>query len=527
MEPDNKSNEVFENPEPEGIHSRGASFKSITSYASFRSCKTYKSMGGQSGVSRSSFKSCVSKLTRDASSGLDNPVFKDCHDDDLTSMYSVAEEDYHSFAMTYQNDKQIEKPRDPGVVLVSGVPSGESNNNARTRNSSNLKPEENGCVQYLGYFYIILAGALYAVSHTLSKFLISVNSWSLLFVRCSVQVIITLPFMVSNKSNPVGPKGARIRIILQGIVSGVLLLGTLLAIQRLPLGDAAAIFYSAPVFAIVLSSLVLQEHFGAIRLVCGAVLMTAIILITRPAGIFHPENISDIYLHKSNFTGASRSVGGLEYYPSKDFVSQLNVLGWPFIFNQSSLGAEFGMFVRSSNMFPAITSEQGPADDVRKDDISHPSIDIIGIFAALAVPVLSAYLLILTRQCKHVHYSVFVFWYGVGGSIVSVIGSFVLCNNSLGQSDLSQTFQVAVLIVVAFIGSLATLLMTKALHWVPPGKALILRSSEILVNYAFHIGLFNMEIILFDIVGVSLILVVLLFILLEDILVKRINIRFL
>ena len=38
-----------------------------------------------------------------------------------------------------------------------------------------------------------------------------------------------------------------------------------------------------------------------------------------------------------------------------------------------------------------------------------------------------------------------------------------------------------------------------ALHWVPPGKALILRSSEILVNYAFHIGLFNMEIILFDI----------------------------
>ena len=40
-------------------------------------------------------------------------------------------------------------------------------------------------------------------------------------------------------------------------------------------------------------------------------------------------------------------------------------------------------------MFPAITSEQGPADDVRKDDISHPSIDIIGIFAALAVPVLS------------------------------------------------------------------------------------------------------------------------------------------
>ncbi len=48
------------------------------------------------------------------------------------------------------------------------------------------------------------------------------------------------------------------------------------------------------------------------------------------------------------------------------------------------MGANFGMFVTSSHM-----STLQSADEVRKDDISTPSIDVLGIFAALAVPVLS------------------------------------------------------------------------------------------------------------------------------------------
>jgi len=516
MEPDNKSNEVFENPGPEGIHSRGASFKSITSYASFRSCRTYKSLGGTSAISRNSYKSCVSKMTREGQSGLDNPVFKDCHDDDLTSMYSVAEGDYPSFAMTYQNDKQIEKNREASVGNGGTVPNGDSSSNTRNRSPSDLKTEEDGCSQYLGYFYIILAGTLLAISHILTRFLVGVNSWSLIFVRCLVQVTITLPLLLFTRSNPIpGPTTTTIKVILQGIVSGVLLLGTFLAIQRLPLTDAAAIFYSAPVFGIVLSSLVLQEHFGVIRFLSGCVIMTAVILITRPARIFNPESLLEPYFQFDNST--ILSVGNLEYYPSEDFVSQLNVLGWPFFFNQSSMGANFGMFVTSSHV-----STLESADEVRKDDISTPSIDILGIFAALAVPVLSAYLLILTRQCRHVHYSVLVLWYGVGGCVVSAIGYFTMSNQI---NSMNLMFELGMSILIGFLGSVATLLMTKALTWVPPGKAIILRSSEILVMYAFHIGLFSMDIILFDIVGVGLVILGIFFILLEDLVLKRTSSR--
>ncbi len=51
----------------------------------------------------------------------------------------------------------------------------------------------------------------------------------------------------------------------------------------------------------------------------------------------------------------------------------------------------------------------------------------------------------------------------------------------------------------------------------PPGKAIILRSSEILVMYAFHIGLFSMDIIMFDIGNLDLVyLMVLLRIVVND-----------
>ena len=48
------------------------------------------------------------------------------------------------------------------------------------------------------------------------------------------------------------------------------------------------------------------------------------------------------------------------------------------------MGANFGMYVTSSQV-----STLESADEVRKDDISTPGIDVLGIFAALAVPVLS------------------------------------------------------------------------------------------------------------------------------------------
>merc|ERR1712217_272019 len=43
--------------------------------------------------------------------------------------------------------------------------------------------------------------------------------------------------------------------------------------------------------------------------------------------------------------------------------------------------------------------------------------DVLGVVAALAVPIISACIGIIVRPVKHVHYSVLLFWVGVGGVI--------------------------------------------------------------------------------------------------------------
>jgi len=468
-----------ESPDQGGLDhvTRGASFKSLSSYASFRSCRTYRSMGG---MSRISYKSCISRNTKGEAGGVDNPVFYDSKDDEFEtgSYYSVCDNE-----------------RPPAIM--------EQTKSEESSEGSQLKKEDMPPKQvYLGYVFSILAGITFTASNVLIKLVPSLDPWSILLFRATLQLVIMIPVLIYSKSNPLGPRGNRIGIYMQGIVGGVLLLGIFLAVKRVPLGDCAAIFFSAPAFTLILSCLVLREHLRLYRSLITLFLLSGVVLLSRPSFIFQPSQQQEVEIVSDDVTNLTSS-SHADLIGYHRHLVRFNVLGWPVSFNKTH---------DHNNM---LLGALPPPDS--------EEYDVIGVIAAVSVPILSAYLVILTRQCREAHYSVLVFWFGLGALCVSLVGVFTLGNPQLFQS--AQDWVLACLIAV--LGIAGNILMTQALKWVAPGKVMVLRSFEIVAAYILQICVFNTTPVWLDLGGTVLVMMAVLLMGTEDIIMRRFPFRFL
>ena len=66
------------------------------------------------------------------------------------------------------------------------------------------------------------------------------------------------------------------------------------------------------------------------------------------------------------------------------------------------------------------------------------------------------------------HYSVLVFWFGMGGFVVSIVGMAALDRQPLFAGWETKEWLLSVM--VALVGILGSILMTKAVCWVTPSK---------------------------------------------------------
>ena len=69
------------------------------------------------------------------------------------------------------------------------------------------------------------------------------------------------PVMWFTNSSPLGPPdiATRWRLVAQGILGGIFLWLINVAVERLPIGDSTAIFFSGPVFTMILSTCLLRS----------------------------------------------------------------------------------------------------------------------------------------------------------------------------------------------------------------------------------------------------------------------------
>jgi len=88
-----------------------------------------------------------------------------------------------------------------------------------------------------------------------------------------------------------GPSTTRLRNLTQGILGGLLLLGLYASLERIPVGDANAIYFLTPLFCFILAPCTLKEPFKLYRLAVSVMMLGGALLIIRPPVIFGPNTL--------------------------------------------------------------------------------------------------------------------------------------------------------------------------------------------------------------------------------------------
>jgi len=339
------------------------------------------------------------------------------------------------------------------------------------RNRRNSRLLQNNVPQpfvYLGYCCAILAGLCFTSSNVMVKYIPDVNSWQLLFVRCVSQLLAMIPIMRYGKHSMFGTPdlATRWRIGAQGVLGGILLLCIFVAVARMPLGDCTAIFFSSPAFTMVLSCIILKDHCGVWRCLVATTLLAGVMVLSRPPSLFPAV---------------------------------------PATANDS---------VHTDHHVP---HGHGEAND--------GGYDLVGVLAALAVPTLSAWIVIITRQAKHVHYSVLVFWFGVGGLVVSIVGILTMDSEPMFHNWEIREWVLS--LMVAMVGIMGSIVMTKAICWVTPSKVMVVRSFEVVAAYILQITVFDVPTHWLDLAGTMCVILAVIAMGMEDYLMERFNWRFL
>jgi len=323
----------------------------------------------------------------------------------------------------------------------------------------------------LGFAMAVIAGLCFTSSNVMVKFAPEVNSWQLLLVRCLSQILAMIPIMIWTKS-PVIPAdwSTRWKVFGQGVLGGFLLLSIFMAVNKLPLGDATAIFFSSPAFTMVLSAIILRDHCGLYRTFIAIILLSGVVVLCRPEALFPltPQEKNQTRRHHHH------------------------------IENNGTID-----------------------NDPHKGDY-----DFSGIFAAICVPILSAWIVILTRQAKHIHYSVLVFWFGIGGLCVAIAGNLYVSDPKLTFADWNcEEWTLA--IFIGAVGILGSIVMNKAVQWVTPSKVMVVRSFEVVAAYILQLTVFDCPPHWTDLIGTMMVMTAVLGMGLEDVITQATQWRYL
>merc|ERR1711970_761532 len=200
-------------------------------------------------------------------------------------------------------------------------------------------------------------------------------------------------------------------------------------------------------------ALILMEHLGVYRLLTTSLLVAGFVLLTRPPPLF-PADPPD----------------HLQYS-----IAQYNLYGYPAQFQ------------------------------------SGDKLETLPLIAAMVAPFIAAVLVIITRQCQAVHFSVLLFWSALGSLLMGCIGLYSLGRNEVGggregreiPDDINEVVlsepgvtsieifegptEWLVATLVAFLGIFVNVVILKVLKYLQPGKVMLLKAAELVAGYVLHL----------------------------------------
>ena len=180
---------------------------------------------------------------------------------------------------------------------------------------NNVIGSESKNQKVLGIILMAAAGLFLTLGNSLVQFVymenpdVHISSFQTLFVRSLVQLFFTVLFMIYGKIHPYGNEKKNIWLLcIMGIVEAAAIVLIYSALEKIPVGDATVIQFTAPIFTMIFSAIISKACCGWIDAICGAISFVGVIFIAKPSIIegnketiyfhhhhnFHQQNTTDI-----------------------------------------------------------------------------------------------------------------------------------------------------------------------------------------------------------------------------------------
>jgi len=297
----------------------------------------------------------------------------------------------------------------------------------------------------LGLGLALLSAVLFAANHFLFQYRV-MNTTDMMVTRGALQALclglLTLAtarcsaFKLSSGMDAV-------LVLSQGIMNGFRVGFTFSCLKFLAVGDALTIILTEPIWTLFLAKIFLKTPIGLWKFGFSCSLFVGATLCTQPPLFFAKSE-------SVQFEGSNNS--------SKD-----------------------GLFKQEVKMSDNDTV-------IRDNQYFDESQFYTGLLLALGASVFGAIANILVSKCSSHSSLLLTFWSGIGGALVAILyGHFYDTEDQVmtdpGAIPLPDFIT---LIILAGLGLLGFLLLTRALHLLPPTTVSVIRVTEIIFAYALQ-----------------------------------------
>ena len=125
------------------------------------------------------------------------------------------------------------------------------------------------------------------VQYTHKKWPNRVTTFEVLLIRSLIQLFFTIIFMIYGKIHPYGSSPKNLVVLsLMGVAEVIAIVFVYFALERMPVGDATVIQFTAPVFTLAFSFVCLRKGCSVFDTICGCISFAGVVVMTRPTLIF-------------------------------------------------------------------------------------------------------------------------------------------------------------------------------------------------------------------------------------------------
>lgn len=147
-------------------------------------------------------------------------------------------------------------------------------------------PKDEKWKMYQGLLFSCMSSLFFSLCSVIVKYLYHIHPGELACLRFLGILVFTLPMVIHNQENPLGPRNLRHLLILRGIVGSASLFLRFCAMHYLPIADANVIIFSVPVFVSLFARVFLKEPCGIIHVFTIILTLLGLALVTKLPMIF-------------------------------------------------------------------------------------------------------------------------------------------------------------------------------------------------------------------------------------------------